>query len=226
MVRELFAMSLEDREIAFMCLGYAAVILRVEDRTVAIDVGDLLTDEEMAAFEDLALLIFTHNHWDHYDLRATVKILEKTDAKIVAQQQVAEDLRGKIPSNRLIAAKPRTTLSVDDFEINAVDGIHPRPISVYRIEKGTSSIFHGGDSGYVPVKDYPANLAFLPTGSPSPTCSPENALSFTLDLKPKVAVAMHGTPTQMNKYKKIVEKRMPDTSVIIPKKYEPKKVTL
>ena len=44
-------------------------------------------------------------------------------------------------------------------------------------------MFHAGDSGYVQVKDYPSDLAFLPTGSPSPTASPEYALklaSFTL----------------------------------------------
>jgi len=67
-------------------------------------------------------------------------------------------------------------------------------------------------------KDYPAKLAFLPTGLPSPSCSPESALKFTLDLKPRVAVAMHGKLAQMNKFKTLVKKGLLDTTVIIPEK--------
>lgn len=68
------------------------------------------------------------------------------------------------------------------------------------------------------MKDYPAKLAFLPTGFPSPSCSPESALRLALDLEPHVAVAMHGKLAQMDKFKALVKKELPETTVIIPKK--------
>ena len=226
LIREFFSLSLEKREIAFMYLGYAGIILRVEDRAVAIDIANLLGNKEIDAFSKLDLLVFTHNHTDHYNRARARKIVETTNAHVVAQAQVADDLKGSFPLDRLTTASPRTSIRAGGFEIIAVEGVHPRPINVYRITKGMFSVFHGGDSGYSPVKDYPAKVAFLPTGRPSPSCSPESALKFALDLKPSVAVAMHGNPAQLNKFKGLVEKDMPDTTVIIPEKYEVETVVL
>ena len=44
----------------------------------------------------------------------------------------------------------------------------------------------------------------------------QNALKMARDLNPKVVVAMHGTKTQLGKFKKLMEKKMLDTSVITP----------
>jgi len=226
LIREFFSLSLEKREIAFMYLGYAGIILRVEDRAVAIDVANLLGNKEIDAFSKLDLLIFTHSHGDHYNRARARKIVKTTNAHVVAQAQVADDLKGIVPLDRLTTASPRTAIRAGGFEIIAVDEVHPRPISVYRITKGIFNVFHGGDSGYSPVKNYPAKVAFLPTGWPSPSCSPESALKFALDLKPSVAVAMHGNLAQLNKFKGLVEKDIPDTTVIIPEKYEVETVIL
>ena len=226
LIREFCSLSLEKRDIAFIYLGCAGIIFKVEDRVVAIDIGSLLGNREIAAFSNLDLLLFTHTHYDHYHRARTRKMLEKTSAHIVAQQQVAEDLKGRVPLDRLTTAKSGISIRAGGFEIISVNGIHPRPISIYRIRKGKFSVFHGGDSGYSPVKDYPAEVAFLPTGDPSPSCSPESALKFTIDLKPSVAVAMHGKPAQMNRFKDLVKKDIPNTTVIIPKKYDVETVAL
>ncbi len=220
LIREFFSLALEKRELAFMYLGYAGIILRVEDRAVAIDIANLLGNKEIEAFSKLDLLIFTHSHGDHYNRARARKILETTNAHVLAQAQVADDLKSSVPKDRLTTASPKTSMKAGGFEIIAVEGIHPRPISLYRITKGMFSAFHGGDSGYSPVKDYPAQVAFLPTGSPSPSCSPQSALKFALDLKSRVAVAMHGNPAQLKKFKGLVEKDMPDTTVIIPERYK------
>lgn len=220
LIGEFFSRSLKKREIAFMYLGYAGIILRVEDRAVAFDVADLLGDKEIDAFSKLDLLVFTHSHRDHYNRARALKILETTDARVVAQAQVADDLKGNAPVERVTAADSSRTMRVGSFEIDAVEGIHPKPISVYRIKISMFNVFHGGDSGYSPVKDYPANLAFLPTGRPSPSCSPESALKFANDLKPAVAVAMHGSPAQLDRFKELVEQELSDTEVIIPKQFK------
>lgn len=57
----------------FMYLGYSGLVLRMADGTVAMDVSNLLKGEEIEALEDLDLL-FTHNHWNHYEPETTVNI--------------------------------------------------------------------------------------------------------------------------------------------------------
>ncbi len=209
-----------------MYLGYAGIILRVEDRTVAFDIADLLGDKEIDAFSKLDLLVYTHSHGDHYNRARARKILETTNARVVAQAQVVDDLKGRVPLERVTTADSSTIMRVGGFEINAVDGIHPKPISIYRIKIGMFSVFHGGDSGYSPVKDYPAKLAFLPTGRPSPSCSPESALKFTRDLKPEVAIAMHGSPAQLNQFKDLVEQKFSKIRVVIPKQFKTETVII
>lgn len=204
---------------AFMYLGYAGVILRLDDRAMAIDIANLLGNEEIDAFSKLDLLVFTHNHSDHYNRARARRILKTTDVHVVAQAKIAEDLKGSVPPDRLTDAQPGTSVDAGGFEVTAIEGVHPRPINIYRITRDMFSIFHGGDSGYSSVKEYPAKMAFLPTGRPSPSCSPESALRFAQDLKPSVVVAMHGSPDQLAKFKRLIEKDMPDTTIIIPERY-------
>ncbi|UCB60129.1 MAG: MBL fold metallo-hydrolase [Candidatus Bathyarchaeota archaeon] len=217
LIRDLFSRPLATGEVAFVYLGYAGIVLRLEDTVMAFDVANLLENSAIAAFERLDLLVFTHNHGDHYNRARARRILKDTAAHIVAQKQVAEDLGGA-QLDRLTIAEHRSPFSVGGLEVVAINGVHPRPINVYRVKKGRLGVFHGGDSGYSSVKDFPAQLAFLPTGVPSPSCSPESAFRFTLDLNPRVAVAMHGTPAQMNSFKALVKRKLPDTTVLIPRK--------
>ena len=80
-------------------------------------------------------------------------------------------------------------------------------------------VFHAGDSGYVPLKDYQSQLAFLPTGRMSPTSSPENAFKMAFELKPNVVVVMHGSKGQHKEFENILKEKMPQTKVIIPMPY-------
>ena len=87
-------------------------------------------------------------------------------------------------------------------------------------------MFHAGDSGYVQVKNYPSDLAFLPTGNPSPSASPEYALKMAVELKPNVAVAIHGSTDQSKEFEAKMKQKMPKTSVIIAEPYVTKSLTL
>jgi L-ascorbate metabolism protein UlaG (beta-lactamase superfamily) len=91
---------------------------------------------------------------------------------------------------------------------------------------GDLTIFHGGDSGYVPLKDYPTSIAFLPTGAPSPTCSPEEAFKMALDLKPSVVVTMHGNNYDNEEVKQKLKKNMPKTVVVMPIKQVTRRIKI
>ncbi len=105
-------------------------------------------------------------------------------------------------------------------------GKHIGPIYLYHIKIGDIRIFHGGDSSYVSLKKFPSDVAFVPTGEPSPTCSPKKAFKMARDMKPQVAVAIHGSPSQHMKFKKKMEADLAATSVIIPNYFEPVTITL
>ncbi len=231
-IQVLFTLTLErarweEGEVAFMYLGYSGIILRMMmGRTIAFDVADLLKDEEISALQNLDVLFFTRGHEDHYKLKETLEINKATGAQIVAEPSVANDLRGKVPSDKLVSAEPGGTYSIDDIKLTAVAGVHRVPINLYHVKVGELNILHCGDSGYVSLKEYPADLAFLPTGGPSPTASPEAALKMALDVRPKVAVALRGSGGQSRRFEKEVKRQMPGTTVIIPERYKPKKVTL
>jgi len=81
---------------------------------------------------------------------------------------------------------------------------------------GDLLVFHAGDSGYVPLKDYQSQLAFLPTGRWSPTSSPENAFKMASELKPNVVVVMHGSKGQHKEFENLLKEKMSQTKAIVP----------
>jgi len=77
--------------------------------------------------------------------------------------------------------------------VAAISGVHCEPINLYHVKTGGLSILHCGNSGYVPLEEPTTKIAFLPTGNPSPTASPKDALRMALEAKPKYAIAIHGS---------------------------------
>lgn len=218
-VKKLFASSLGEDEVVFLYLGFSGVIVRTSKRVMIIDPADLLKDDEVKALESVDLLLFTHSHGDHYKFDVALNIFKATSAPILAEPLVANDLKGKIPVNKVTAATPGKAYTFGEIAVNVVQGIHRGPINLYQIKVGERSIFHAGDSGYVQVKDYPSELAFLPTGDPSPTASPEYAFKMVSELKPSVAVAVHGSMNQSKEFEAKIKEKMPKTSVIIAEPY-------
>lgn len=219
-------LHLEGSDIAFLYIGYAGILLRTSKLSLAFDLGKTLKKEGVGFIPRLDLLFLTHTHWDHYHAPNVGRIHTETSAHIIAEPQVAEDLVKRIPSSHLTFADPKSVTTVNDVKVTSFVGVHPRPITLFHVAHDKFSVFHAGDSGYMPVKNHPADLAFLPTGTPSPSCTPETALEFTLDLKAKVVVPMHGNTRQLNKYRELAEDAVPGIQVVIPELFEPTRLTL
>jgi L-ascorbate metabolism protein UlaG (beta-lactamase superfamily) len=221
-----YSLPLEAEEAAFMYVGYSGVLLRTPEATVAFDLADLLGENEIKALEGLDLLLYTHGHGDHYKKGTALRVFEATSPHVIAESSVARDLRGKIPDDYLTVAETGKTYSIRGFNVTAIEGVHRGPIILYLVKVDDKTVFHGGDSGYVPLEVFTADLAFLPTGDPSPTASPEYALKMTGDLNPQVVVAFHGSDDQNRELGKILEEKMPQTKLIIPEVFKPEKITL
>jgi L-ascorbate metabolism protein UlaG (beta-lactamase superfamily) len=222
----LFALQPAENEIAFMYLGGSGAIVRTSNRDVMIDPAGFLKNDEVKALNGINLLLFTHNHVDHFNAGKTVDIFKVTGTAILAEPKVANKLKDKIPADKLTSASSGQTYTFADMSVKAVAGIHHGPIILYQVKIGPLTLFHAGDSGYVNVMNYASEVAFLPTGRMSRTASPENAYKMASELKPNVAIAIHGSEGQKKEFEKKVKEKMPETTVIIIKPYVSRIVTV
>ena len=97
---------------------------------------------------------------------------------------------------------------------------------LYRVRMDGVTVFHGGDSGYVSLKDYPSQVSIVPVGGMSPTASPENACRMVVDVKPDVAIAMHGSDKQKREFEQRVREASPQTAVVLMAPYTTQTVTV
>ena len=79
-IEDFLSQPLEKDEIAFLYLGYAGVVLRLEDKVAAFDGENLLGNREIAALSRLDHLAFTHSHTNHYNRVRAHRILKETES--------------------------------------------------------------------------------------------------------------------------------------------------
>ena len=221
-----FASPLKENELAVFYLGRSGFIARTASQAVIVDPAGLLKDDEIKALKTINLMLFTHDHLDHFNSSKTQAIFKATNAAVLAEPKVANKLKGKIPADKLANAESGKTYSFGDVTATAIQGIHRGPIMLYQIKIGSITVFHGGDSGYVTLKDYPSQVAIVPVGRMSPTASPENAYKMVSDVKPHLAITMHGSDKQKQQFEQKVKEAMPQTTVIIMQPYTAKTISV
>ncbi|MFW9808689.1 MAG: MBL fold metallo-hydrolase [Candidatus Thorarchaeota archaeon] len=222
-VDRLYDTELGPKEFAFIYAGYASILIRTKKSVVALDPSSFFS-KVMDNIQQIDLITYSHSHYDHYDLKNAVALYKKTDAHIISEFNMVEELRKKIPEEKVDSGPEdfRTVKGDPKFKLNGITaelhhGVHPRPIIQLRVSLGRLKVFHAADSGYWPVGKRKVDVAFLPTGVPSPTCHPGVALAMAMDTKPSFAVAVHGTDEQRTKFKELVERELPETQVVIPR---------
>lgn len=215
-------------EVWVFYLEFSGVIIRTAEATIIVDPADLLLSSDIEKLKNVGvdLLFYTHGHGDHFAPGSALEIFKATQAYVVAEPGVAAQLRGKIPPSRLRSAAAGNTLSAGKLKLDLIAGQHVGPILLVRIQAGDIRIFHGGDSGYVTLSGFPADVAILPTGRPSPTASPEAAFRMASDLKPQVVVTIHGSDAQNVEFGEKVRTGLKQTTVVIPKSGTMVKLTL
>jgi len=225
-IAEFFALPLGKNEVAVFYLGVSGIIARTASLAVLFDPAGFLKHDEVTALKGVNLLLFTHSHLDHFNAGKTKALYNATGAPVLAEAKVAAKLKGKIPADKLVSAESGKTYTFGDVTASAVVGVHRGPIMLYQVKLGGVALFHAGDSGYVSLKGYPSDVAFLPTGRMSPTASPENAYKMAVDLKPDVAVAVHGSGGQKREFEAKAKEGLPQTSVLILEPFTSKTIVL
>jgi L-ascorbate metabolism protein UlaG (beta-lactamase superfamily) len=209
-------------EVAFRFMGSSTVVIRTEDQLILVDPASCFDrkDFPMLKTKGISCIVYTHGHGDHFNAASAVQLFGLSQPPVVCTAEIARQLAQKIPAAKLVTAKPGKPFTAGKITFDAVQGVHPGGALMYRMTIGNLAIFHGADSGYVPLKDCPSRVAFLPIGGASPTASPDDAVRMATDLKPKIVVAMPGNDSQPAVFKGKMAKDNPSTKVAIPKPNE------
>lgn len=227
---EFYATEVNDGQLAFMWLGEgvgemagaasAGVMVKTSKHTIIIDPANILATEAIATIESLDLILITHEHGDHFDADSTVAIHEQTDAPVMVSAGVYPVLQGRIAEDKLTEMLAGDVETINEITVTTIRSEHPsdRPV-MYLIKIDDLTVFHGSDSGFVDALndvDSEVHLAFVPTGAPSPTASPDVAASMVRALKPYVTVPVHGMFEEMKALEDIVGN---ETVIVIPSAY-------
>jgi glyoxylase-like metal-dependent hydrolase (beta-lactamase superfamily II) len=81
---EFFSAPFSEDEVAFVYLGYSAVLVRTAKGTLIIDPADLLSVEDMGHFKGKKVdaILYTHGHGDHFEAGVAAALHKATGAVI------------------------------------------------------------------------------------------------------------------------------------------------
>jgi L-ascorbate metabolism protein UlaG (beta-lactamase superfamily) len=209
-------------------VGHAAFLIQVAAANILIDpvysgraspvsfAGPHRTRAPGVGFEDLptiSLVLLTHNHYDHCDLR-TLRMLERSfhprvvapvgNGRLLRKAGVARVEELDWWETATATPLPITLTPAQHFSARGMFDRNRALWGGFLIEAGGYRIFHGGDSGYGPhfreiaVRLGPIDLALLPIGAYEPRwfmkdihMNPAEAVQAHLDLAARRSIAMH-----------------------------------
>ncbi len=171
------------------------------------------------------VMIFTHNHLDHYDPETVSKfITEETQIIVLAPSSVWNEVRKIGGNNNYVLFNRHTTWTEKGVEFTAVRAEHsdPSPIGVI-IKDGNKKYYVTGDTLYNEeiFPDIPKDIyaVFLPVNGAGNNMNMADAKRFCDRIKPRYAVPIH-----CGMFDEIDMKEFEFKNKVIPKIYEEVKI--
>ena len=217
--KDVITTSAGDLEVTM--IGHGSLMMTFGGKVVHIDPFSRLTD--YAELQQADLIIITHHHSDHLDLKAMQKVRTK-ETMVVLTKQCAETVSGGI------TMKNGDVRTVEGIEIKAVpaynlvhkrdDGrlFHPKGEgNGYVMTFGDKRVYVAGDTENTPEMKALERIdyAFLPMNVPY-TMTPEMVVDAVDAFKPKVVYPYHYGETDTSKLVELL-KDNPDIEVRIRK---------
>lgn len=143
------------------------------------------------------IMIFTHNHLDHYDPETVEKFIGKnTEITVLAPKSVWEEVRKIGGDNNYVLFNRHTSWSQDGLIFTAVKAEHSdiTPIGII-IDEGNKKYYITGDTLYNTdiFEDIPNDIyaLFLPINGVGNNMNMTDAKRFAERVNPKVVVPVH-----------------------------------
>jgi len=216
--------------------GHATFKLESGGKTVIID--PWITDNPKCPIEaeDITaadLVLVTHDHFDHVDVRDVITITQQTGATVVAMFEVAARLQADgLPTEYVLndgaGRNIGGAIEVEGISLVMTAAFHSAatgsPAGYIIKFPGGATIYHAGDTGIFASMQlyaalYPMHVALLPMGGVFTMDAMEAAKSLKL-LRPAVAMPMHyGTFPMLaqsaDEFVNLAKKEAPRVEVIV-----------
>ena len=191
-------------------LGQAGLLFEKDSLTIMVDpyLSDSVKEINPKNYRRVAVdetlfeikpdvMIFTHNHLDHYDPE-TVKrfITPETNITVLAPTSVWEDVRNIGGSNNFIQFNRHTSWTEGNVQFTAVKAVHSDPMAIgVIIDDGEEKFYVTGDTLYNEeiFQDLPDDIdvVFLPINGVGNNMNKKDAQRFCERIHPKIAVPVH-----------------------------------
>ena len=167
------------------------------------------------------IMIFTHNHLDHYDPETAERFLTKDNPiTVLAPRSVWDTVRKLGGNNNYVLFNRHTTWTENGIRFTAVLAEHsdPTPIGII-VDDGEKKYYITGDTLYNSAifEDIPDDIyaLFLPVNGVGNNMNLVDAAAFCKKIKPQIAVPLHfGLFDELN------VRDFDYNSIIIPKIYK------
>ena len=193
-----------DGDLVITFLGHATLMLTLGGKTIHVDPWTELADYTKLPAADLILI--THEHFDHLDLKA-VRLIKTEKTAIVTTPSVARQIK------EAVVMKNGDVITVQGIRIEAIPAynlvhmrspgvpFHPKGVgNGYIITLGGERIYIAGDTENTPEMKALKNIdiAFLPMNLPY-TMTPEMVADAARAFRPKVLYPYHQGESDMTK---------------------------
>jgi L-ascorbate metabolism protein UlaG (beta-lactamase superfamily) len=143
------------------------------------------------------VMIFTHNHLDHFDLETVKRFITKNSSiTVLAPSSVWNEIRKLGGNNNYVLFNRNTVWTEHGIKFTAVKAEHsdPSPIGVI-VDDGDKMYYVTGDTLYNKeiFSEIPDNIfaIFLPINGCGNNMNMDDAKNFCDEIKPKFAVPIH-----------------------------------
>lgn len=166
---------------------HACFTVEVDSQLLVVDPGKFSTD--FIAPSNVAAIVITHEHPDHFDHDYIAQIIDKNpDAVIIAHPSVTT----QIEVFSVNPATPGETMAIGPFNLEFFGGahavIHPDIPPIANIAVMVNDLlYYPGDSFVLPEK--PVDTLALPASAPWMKLS--EAADFMVDIHPRLAFPTH-----------------------------------
>lgn len=170
--------------------------------------------------KDIALILITHEHFDHFDKNAIEEIVAKENCGVVAHDNILQDLN--IERRFKFPIKMNQEITLKNMNITALPAHHPKafyPLG-FLLSFNGFNVFHAGDTELLnSFSDIKADVAILPIGG-TYTMDCVDAVRAVKIMKPNYVIPMHydtfeGIEQDPKEFKQRIEKSVLKTKPII-----------